>query len=216
MSTRSPEPSSEAAHHEPSRSQLLIDEFLPRYDLAVVHARVFRAPPDVCFQAARGLDLFEVPLIRALLDLRGLPQRLVRALPRHRKATGPEAPRRTFRLDDMAGHSWILLGETPSTEMVLGQVSRPWKLMATSTDAPVTPDQFASFDQPGSAKIATSLRVDPYGNGSSILTMETRVALTDNESRRRFRRYWLLINPFSSLIRRMALRLLAQKLSGPD
>src|SRR5664279_670006 len=48
-----------------------------------------------------------------------------------------------------------------------------------------------------------------YGNDSSILTVETRVAITDDESRRRFRRYWLLIGPFSSLIRRMALRLLA-------
>ena len=69
-----------------------------------------------------------------------------------------------------------------------------------------------SFDEPGFAKIATSLRVDPYGNDSSILTMETRVAITDDASRRRFRRYWLVIGPFSSLIRRMALRLLATEL----
>jgi hypothetical protein len=74
------------------------------------------------------------------------------------------------------------------------------------------PEQFTSFDAPGFAKIAAGLRVDPYGTDSSIVTIETRVALTDDDSRRRFRRYWLLIGPFSSVIRRLALRLLAAEL----
>ncbi|MFZ2013537.1 MAG: hypothetical protein WAV00_06925, partial [Nocardioides sp.] len=107
---------------------------------------------------------------------------------------------------------WISLGETPGAEMVLGQVGRPWKGVAVSTQVPTTPEQFTSFDEPGFAKIATSLRVDPYGNDSSILTMETRVAVTDETSRRRFRRYWLVIGPFSSLIRRTALRMLSSEL----
>ena len=83
---------------------------------------------------------------------------------------------------------------------------------------PTTPEQFASFEDPGFAKIATSLRVDAYGNDASILTMETRVAITDDTSRRRFRRYWLVIGPLSSLIRRMALRQLSTELrrSTPD
>ena len=42
--------------------------------------------------------------------------------------------------------------------------------------------------------------------------METRVALTDADSLRRFRRYWVVIGPFSGLIRQMALRLLAADL----
>ena len=41
--------------------QLLIDQFLPRYDFAVVHAQVFRVPPEVCLRAARNLDLFRHP-----------------------------------------------------------------------------------------------------------------------------------------------------------
>jgi hypothetical protein len=139
---------------------------------------------------------------------------------RGRTATLP-ASRRTFRFKDLVGLGWILLGEAPGAEMVLGQVSRPWKAVAASTDAPTTPEQFTSFEEPGFAKIAASLRIDPYGNDLSILTMETRVAITDDKSRRRFRRYWLLIGPFSSLIRRMALRLLATEFrrsasGGPD
>jgi hypothetical protein len=34
------------------------------------------------------------------------------------------------------------------------------------------------------------------------LTTETRVLLTDDGSRRAFRRYWLVIRPFSGVIRR--------------
>jgi hypothetical protein len=130
-------------------------------------------------------------------------------------ATTPGAARGTFRLKNMVGLGWILLGETPGSQMVLGQVSRPWKAVATSNGAPLTPQQFVNFDRPGFAKIATSLRVDPYGNGACILTMETRVASTDDGSRRRFRRYWLLAGPFSALIRRMALRLIAADLRSP-
>jgi hypothetical protein len=187
-----------------------MDQFLPRYDLAVVHADVFRAPPAQCYRAASELDLFQAPLVRTLLGIRGLPQRVVGTLRGRGKTTTLEASRRTFRLKDMVDLGWIMLGETPGVEMVLGQCRRrSWKAVAASTHAPTTPEQFTSFDEPGFARIATGLRIDPYGSDSSILTMETRVAITDDESRRRFRRYWLLIGPFSVLIRRMALRLLA-------
>jgi pimeloyl-ACP methyl ester carboxylesterase len=195
-------------------ARLLIDQVLPRSDLAVTHAGVFPVPPQVCYQTARQLDFFQSPLIQALIGLRGLPQRLADALTGHHTPAGSARPR--LRLgDDLAGLGFSLLGETPGVELVWGQVSRPWKPLAASTRAPRTAEEFAGFDQPGFAKIAFSLRVGPYGNGASILTMETRVALTDDQSRRRFRRYWRLIGPFSTLIRRMALRQVAAELRRP-
>lgn len=201
--------------------QLLIDRFLPTYDFDVAHADVFRAAPAQCYQVATELDLFQTPVIRTLIGIRGLPQRVASTLRGRGTTTTFEASRRTFRFRDMVDLGWIPLGETPGTEMVLGQVGRPWKGVAVSTEVPSTPEQFTSFEHPGFAKIATSLRVVPYGNDSSIVTMETRVAITDDGSRRRFRRYWLVIGPFSSLIRRMALRLLSTELrrsthGGPD
>ena len=82
----------------------------------------------------------------------------------------------------------------------------------------VAPAAFVTYDKPGYAKLAFSLRVDPRGTTSSILTMESRVAvaLTDAASLRRFRRYWMVIGPFSGLIRRVALRLLDTDLRQPD
>jgi hypothetical protein len=158
------------------------------------------------------LNLLQAPFIRAALGIRALPQRVLGVLRASGKQTTIETALPTFRLKDMVGLGWIVLAETPGVEIVLGQVSRPWKADASSTDAPTTPEQFRNFDAPGFAKIVTSLRVDRYGTDSSILTAETRVATTDARSRRRFRRYWLLIGPVSSVIRRMALRLLATEL----
>ena len=200
-------------------SKLLIDQFLPRSDVAVVHAAVFRAPPEVCYRAARGIDLLRHPVMRTLLGLRSLPPRLADRLARHRdtSAERPLGRPPTFRLDDMVRPplDWLLLGEQPGVELVLGQIGRPWKPVGASSGPPVAKAAFAAFDQPGFAKIAFSLRVDPYGTTSSILTMETRVALTDPESRRRFTRYWALVGPFVRLIDRMTLRLLAAELRRP-
>jgi hypothetical protein len=42
-------------------AKLLIDQVLPRSDLAVAHARVFPVPPEVCYQMVRRLDFFQAP-----------------------------------------------------------------------------------------------------------------------------------------------------------
>ncbi len=118
----------------------------------------------------------------------------------------------TFGLDDMVRYGWILLGEEPGVEIVFGQIGRPWKPVGASTGPSVEQAGFAAFDQPGFAKIAFSLRVQHYGAASSIVTMDTRIVLTDPESRQRFGRYWMLVGPFVRLIDRMTLRLLGAEL----
>jgi hypothetical protein len=194
-------------------SPLLIEQFLPSYEFAVVHAGVFRAPPEACYPAARGLDLLGDPVIRTLLGLRSLPQRLADSLGARRDAA-LAAPPRTFRLEDMLGPpiAWLLLGEEPGVQIVLGQVGRPWQPVGASEGPAVESAAFAAFDRPDFAKIAFSLRVQPYGASSSIVTMETRVALTDPRSLRRFKRYWRVVGPFVRLIDRMTLRMLADEL----
>jgi hypothetical protein len=193
-------------------SQLLIDQFLPRYDFAVVHASVFPARPEACYRAALDVDLLRDPVIRTLLGIRSLPQRFAdRLTQRHHAATAAEPPP-TFRLTDMVRYGWIVLDEQPNVELVLGQIGRPWKSAAASSGPTVDATAFAGFDRPGFAKIAANLRVEPYGATASILTIETRVSLTDAQSLRRFTRYWTFVRPFSALIRRIALRLVAADL----
>ena len=139
-------------------SPLLIDQFLPTYDVSVVHADVFRAAPAQCYLVASELALFQAPLIQTLIGIRGLPHRVASTLSGRETATALEASRRTFRFKDMVDLGCGLLGETPGVAMALGQVGRPWKGVAVSAHVPTTPEQFTNFGEPGFAKIATSLR----------------------------------------------------------
>ena len=67
----------------------------------------------------------------------------------------------------------------------------------------------ATFTEPGYAKMALNYRLE-----DGMLSTETRVLLTDERSRKAFRRYWLVIRPFSGLIRRAWLRAIARRASG--
>ena len=71
---------------------------------------------------------------------------------------------------------------------------------------------FAAFTAPGHVKIVLAVRAVPQGPAATVLTVETRVAATDAASARRFRRYWRFIGPFSELIRRTAMGMLAREL----
>jgi hypothetical protein len=110
----------------------------------------------------------------------------------------------------------MLLGERPGSEVVYGTIGKAWKAAGGAPEHAVTAEQFADFAEPGFAKIAESLRVAPYGTRACILTQETRVATTDEESRRRFRRYWVAVGPFIHLIRPAIMRALARKLEHPS
>jgi hypothetical protein len=191
--------------------KLLLDEFLPTYDHAICVSRVFRSPPPEVFAAITNLDLFQVPLARVLLEARALPGRLADARARRRGlevATQPPA----FRIRDLPARGWVLLGERPGVELVYGQIGKVWKGAGGVPDHPVTAGSFAAFAEPGFAKMAESTLVMPYGAAACVLTAESRVALTDEDSRRRFRRYWLATGPFIRLMRPAILRALARQL----
>lgn len=207
-------PNDQAGRMPLTAEPLLIDQFMPTYDLAVVHSRVFRAPPEQCFETVVGFDLFQIPVFRVLISARGLPQRLADLVGRRgdQAEASPSSPR--FRLRDLPSFGWMPLGERPGRELVFGQVGKQWKPRGGLPSEPVTRAQFAGFDQPGFAKLVESTRVDPYGERSSIVITETRVRCTDEDSRRRFRRYWLVVGPCSHLLRKTSLRMWARKLEG--
>jgi hypothetical protein len=88
-----------------------------------------------------------------------------------------------------------------------GVLGRPWP---RGGRAPRLADQrtwrrLAWHDEPGWPMIA-NFRV-----GGGELTTETRVLATDERSRRAFARYWLLIRPFSGLIRRLWLAAIVRR-----
>jgi hypothetical protein len=128
----------------------------------------------------------EMPLARVLMRARGMRADTARPL--------LEQAMRTF----------AVLAEEPGRELVIGSVGRPWRLRGgVRRDALA---DFAAFREPGYAKMVLNFRFD-----GSTLSTETRVHLTDAASRRRFRVYWLIVRPFSGLVRRIWLRAIRRR-----
>jgi hypothetical protein len=183
---------------------MLIDQCLPRFDATEVHEVEVSAPPDVTYAAIRTADLRD-PLISALFAVRELPNRIARKL--HGEPV-PAVPK-SFTFADVATAKmgWVLLGEEPSVEFVVGSVGRFWK--RDYGWKPVAAQAFAGFEEPGYAKIALSFSVRPAGFGRSALRYEARTGTTDELARARFRRYWRVIRPGVAIVMRRALRRIA-------
>ena len=172
---------------------MLLDEAMATYDVTLAEHVVVHADPERTFAAARDLDFLRVrtPILLAAMWVRGLPAKVT-----HRAEEVPP----TLLLSDGGLPGWIVLGERPDEEIAFGAVGVFWRPQIEWHD--VERDAFAAFAEPGLGKIACNFSVRAYGEGSSLLSYECRTATTDDDSRRAFARYWLLIRPFVAHIMR--------------
>jgi hypothetical protein len=178
---------------------MLIDRFLPAFDVSEVHEVEIDAPPEIVYDAIRQADLRD-PVIDALFTLREVPIRLAERL---RGVPVPRAPE-AFTFEDMAKKDmpWMLLAEDRGSELVIGSVGRFWQ--GDYGWRPVPARDFASFNEPGYAKLAISLSLWPT-YGATQLRYEARTATTDMTARAHFRRYWRLIRLGVGIVMRRAL-----------
>ena len=156
---------------------MLIDRLLPHCDFYERHSTRVRATPERIYDVICHGQFTAHPLVRALLLLRGLGR-----------------GRTTFSLDSFLKQGFVLLADDPPREIVLGIEGPFWKpnckLQTVDLTRPVT-----------SARGVWNFHVAADGT----LSTETRVLCAD-DTRAKFRAYWLVIRPFSGLIRRMMLR----------
>jgi hypothetical protein len=172
---------------------VLVDEFLPVYDISDTVATVVDADVPTTWNALMDVDLLDVgrrrPIVAALGALRMLPAIVMRVL---RGESAPDAPSRlrlrdTPRLPQEQG-GWILLGERPQEEIALGLVGKFW--LPVIEYAKVAPESFRSFNEPGYARTIYALSVRPLDDGRTLLAGVMRTAATDAHARRWFRCYW--------------------------
>jgi hypothetical protein len=168
---------------------MLIDRVLPNFQFVERHAVTVPAPPAVVYRALWEVDFARSPTIRILFRARGLRPRFRQG--RHRMRA---------RLNDFLDVGFLLLGERPGEEVVIGTV---WGRGKSTVDSV----GYAELAGPGHVKVAMNFTVEPRDAGTQLAT-ETRVYATDPKTRRTFARYWLIICPFSALIRRRMLTLL--------
>ncbi|MHC3436508.1 hypothetical protein ACYJ1Y_00060 [Natrialbaceae archaeon A-gly3] len=184
---------------------MLIDDYLPAYDVTVTRHAVVEADPETTYRAAMAANLLDLgPVVRALGWLRIVPTAVIE----HVRGRRPEPrPDRLTFADLEESDEWVRLAEEPGEEFVFGAVGKFWQ-PAIEWRA-VDPEDFADFDEPGYGKVAATLSVRPYGDGRTLLSYEARTATTDADSRRRFERYWRLIGPFAGYLMGKALERIA-------
>jgi hypothetical protein len=189
---------------------VLIDRFLPEYDVSETHSVEIGAGWRATYAAIREADLDD-PLIHGLFRLRELPRRITG---RWRRPELPADDPPNLDVLIRGGHNFVLLGEVPGIELVVGSIGRFWRKDYGARA--VSAAEFARFDEPGYAKLVVSFSVVPQGPGAATLRYEARTATTDEESRKRFRRYWRLIRPGVALIMRRVLLRIKQQAEQPS
>ena len=184
---------------EDEQPDLLLDRFMPTYEVCERHHARVAASPETTFAAACEMDLSRSPIARGLFRSREL------IMGGERDET--VLPAGLLAMAKSLG--WSVLAETPGREVVVGAITQPWQPNVTFQSLP--PDEFAGFAEPGWVKIAWTLRADPAGQQETSFTTETRATTTDPTSRAAFRRYWSFFSPGIVLIRRLSLRLLKEE-----
>ncbi|WP_218921452.1 SRPBCC family protein [Haliscomenobacter hydrossis] len=145
-----------------------------------------------------------------MFDIRALPDLL-----RGRERTAED---RSVGVDQVArkGTGFMILAEKPGQEVVVGSVGQFWHLNIPF--ASVAPTDFRDFQEPGWGKLAWSISVEPYNEGSTI-ALELRTTATDEASWEKLNQYYQLIGLGSQPIRRSAMaHIVAElgKLKTPD
>jgi hypothetical protein len=197
---------------------MLLDDYLPAYDVSESVATIVEADVQTVWNALMAVDLMEVgrrrPLVAVLGALRMLPDLVAHLL--HGEA--PHAPER-MRLREIAElpadqGGWVLLGERACDEIALGLIGKFWRPVITFAKVDDA-EGFRAFAEPGYAKTIYSLSVRRLDDRRTLLSGVMRTATTDEQARRWFRRYWtlgvgsgahVLVNGLLDLTREMAER----------
>ncbi|GHF37560.1 hypothetical protein FHX82_006374 [Amycolatopsis bartoniae] len=171
----------------------MLDHYAPDGDFGFAEHLLVTAPPAATYAVAgqvRGGDL-RSPALRALTWARGLPVRL-----------RPYEDVPAFE-EILLGARWVLLGERPGRELVLGAAGRFWTPTPRWDD--VTRDGFRTYARPRSGTVALAFRVLPCDRDQSLLTFETRLTVRDAVARRWAEVYWHRVKPAARLVARQIL-----------
>jgi hypothetical protein len=169
---------------------------MPRFDVSKTHRLPVAAPAERVFRAIEQYDPRESATARFLMTLRGYGRRV-------RRPPTPEG-----LVASLVRSGFVPLGGIPDRELDFGLVGKFWTLggglRRLSMPSPL--DEFAVFCEDGYAKAAWNVAVAPTGEGTSLLSTETRVLCFGDRARMRFRIYWATIERFSGAIRSSMLR----------
>ncbi|HEU0303622.1 MAG TPA: hypothetical protein VFR32_03490 [Gaiellaceae bacterium] len=169
-----------------------LDDFLPVYEFSERHRLEIHSDRSQVDEALRAVSIEELPGVLLLYRLRGLGR------------SGRDT-RQPFL--GLARIGAVELEDVPGHGVILGLTGQFWRLRGGPDLArPRTRSEFLAYDRPDVCRAVIDFRIAELASGRCLLTTETRVHVGDQAARRAFRRYWLLIRPFSGLTRILFLR----------
>ena len=173
---------------------MLLDNWMPAYDVAARYERVIDAPLQRVWQACLDSRPDRNPVVQLLFALR-----------RFSFKRGPYRPLQ----ENLSRSGFLLLEQREQEEIVRGVAGRFW----TPSGGVVrleSPEAWRGFAVEGAARSAMNMYVEAISDAQTRVITETRVLTFGPQARRSFGRYWLLIGPFSGLIRVLWLREIAR------
>lgn len=186
-----------ASGRRPARPAALIDQWLPAGAFMLEHHDInVASPAEQAFAAGTTLPLSDLPFVRLLFSLRGIPFRSEMSV-----------------FDFFSTEPFLLLAREQRREIVFGIVGPFWSLHHGHMPAeiPRSPEAFREATKSGRMAAVGNLRVDPDPNGSCRLWTETWVSTPGTASAVLFAAYWLAIGPWSALIRQTLLDAAARR-----
>lgn len=192
-----------------ARAERLLDEAMPRYDVATVQSIHVPASALDTFAALKAVTWNDVALARPLGALRTLPARL-----RGTAGPAPARPAAPIFAGGTPDIGFLMLGERTNEEILIGAIGKFWESdpsvsMKAVAGTVRTPAEFRAFATPEYVKVVASFSVQPEASGARV-RVDTRIVGTDAAATARFHRYWRVIQPGEALLMRSLLRAVAR------
>jgi hypothetical protein len=166
-----------------------LDDLLPTPDHVTRQARWIDAPPEAVWDALHQVRLSCLPVTLVLGAVRFLPVMVARR--------GRDGFHDRPFLDALPVP---LLSSEPPHAVVYGGALQAWRLTGGQEPPRLDAEGVRTWSEPGWVKAAMDFRLTRKDNGTE-LSSETRVVSTDDATRRRFARYWVVVQPGSTAIR---------------
>ena len=170
---------------------MLQQKYLPEFHFSEKHSILISASPEKVSAIIPDMDASESWIIRMLLALRGIPAGTSRGMEGWKKM------------------GFVVLEHQTDKEIILGLIGQFWKISGKIQQC--TAQEFVSFTDPEFAKATWNFVVTLQDSNRVLLETETRIYCLDEKTRKRFKRYWFFIQPFSGLIRMQMLKIVKRK-----
>jgi hypothetical protein len=170
---------------------ILQSKYLPEFHFSEKHSILISASAMKVCAIIPDMDASESWIIRMLLALRGIPAGTSKGIEGWKKM------------------GFVILEHQTDKEIILGLIGQFWKISGEIQHC--TAEEFTSFANPEFAKATWNFVVTAQNANQILLETETRIYCPAEKVRKKFKRYWFFIQPFSGLIRKQMLKIIKRK-----